>query len=208
MKGLVAGIVVTLVAIACGAFLISNFGLYPIGADNPPGTLERVLAGRAMDVYAEKHKPAGDNPVQLTAAAPTPTPNSTTKNPALSLPLWVRGQHPLPPCLQPPRRPGFLPATHLPPPFLSLLFPKNPAPPPFFSDRAARVSRRPGVAPPTLTTPPPTNPPSRGGGGGGRPPPLPWPKERTPPGAPPPPQRRRAPGAPGAPRRKTPTLLS
>lgn len=71
MKGFVVGIVVTLVAIVCGAFLISNLGLYPIGADNPPGRLEQVLAGRAMDVYADKHKPAGDNPVQPTAAALT-----------------------------------------------------------------------------------------------------------------------------------------
>ncbi len=68
MKGFVLGIVVTLIAIAGGVFLVSRFGLYPIGADNPPGRLERTLAGRAMDEYADKHKPAGDNPIQLTAA--------------------------------------------------------------------------------------------------------------------------------------------
>jgi mono/diheme cytochrome c family protein len=69
MKGFIAGIVVTLVAIACGAVLVSRLGLYPIGADNPPGALETALAGRAMDVYADNHKPAGDNPVQPTVAA-------------------------------------------------------------------------------------------------------------------------------------------
>jgi mono/diheme cytochrome c family protein len=68
MKGFTAGIIVTLLALAGTVFAVSRFGLYPIGADNPPGSLERLLAGRAMDVYAEKHKPEGNNPVELTAA--------------------------------------------------------------------------------------------------------------------------------------------
>ena len=71
MKGFVLGIVVTLVAIALGVYLVSQFGLYPIGADNPPSSLERRLAGRAMDVYADKHKPAGGNPVAVTPASLT-----------------------------------------------------------------------------------------------------------------------------------------
>ena len=41
--------------------------LVPIGADNPPSSLERSLAGRAMDVYADKHKPDMQNPTGLTA---------------------------------------------------------------------------------------------------------------------------------------------
>ena len=69
VKNVIIGIVGTLLAIAAGAFVVSHLGLYPIGADNPPGSLERSLAGRAMDVYASKHKPAGGNPVQLTPAA-------------------------------------------------------------------------------------------------------------------------------------------
>ncbi|MEO8078054.1 MAG: hypothetical protein ABI818_17130, partial [Acidobacteriota bacterium] len=68
MKGFVLGVVATLVAIACGAFSVSRFGWYPIGADTPPSSLERNLAGRAMDVYADKHKPAGGNPIELTPA--------------------------------------------------------------------------------------------------------------------------------------------
>jgi len=67
MRGFVVGVVVTLVVLAGTVFAISRFGLYPIGADNPPSPLERVLAGRAMDVYAERHKPAGENPTALTA---------------------------------------------------------------------------------------------------------------------------------------------
>ena len=69
MKGVVIGVIGTIVAIVCGAFVVSRLGLYPIGADNPPGSIERMLAARAMDVYAEKHKPAGDNPVPPTPAA-------------------------------------------------------------------------------------------------------------------------------------------
>ena len=61
------GFLTALVILAMGVFTISRLGLYPIGADNPPSTLERTLAGRAMDVYADKHKPSGDTPV-----APTP----------------------------------------------------------------------------------------------------------------------------------------
>lgn len=68
MKGFVLGVVVTLAAIAGGVYLIAQNGLYPIGADNPPSALERRLAERAMDVYADKHKPEIENPTQITAA--------------------------------------------------------------------------------------------------------------------------------------------
>ena len=67
MKGFILGGIATLAALAAAIVLVSHLGLYPIGADNPPGTLERRLAGTAMDVYADKHKPAGDNPVQITS---------------------------------------------------------------------------------------------------------------------------------------------
>ena len=66
MKGFIAGILFTLIAIAAGAFAVSHLGLYPIGADNPPSGLERALAMRALDVYADKHKPETENPVQPT----------------------------------------------------------------------------------------------------------------------------------------------
>jgi mono/diheme cytochrome c family protein len=68
MRGFVLGILVTLVVIGSGVVAVSHLGLYPIGADNPPGSIERVLASRAMDEYANRHKPAGGNPVQLTSA--------------------------------------------------------------------------------------------------------------------------------------------
>jgi mono/diheme cytochrome c family protein len=68
MRGFVLGILVTLVAIAVGVFAVSYFGLYPIGADNPPSSLERTLASRALDEYADRHKPAGGNPAPITPA--------------------------------------------------------------------------------------------------------------------------------------------
>lgn len=67
MKAFISGIVVTLLVIAATTFAVASFGLYPIGADNPPGGLERALASRAMDVYASKHKPEGSNPTAITA---------------------------------------------------------------------------------------------------------------------------------------------
>jgi mono/diheme cytochrome c family protein len=69
MKNVLVGVIGTLVILVLAAFMVSRLGLYPMGADNPPGSLERMLAGRAMDAYAEKHKPAGENPIHPTAAA-------------------------------------------------------------------------------------------------------------------------------------------
>src|SRR3954463_4799493 len=71
MKAFLFGVIATLVTLTVIVIAVTHLGLYPIGADNPPSSLERTLAGRAMDVYADKHKPAGENPVQPTAAALT-----------------------------------------------------------------------------------------------------------------------------------------
>ena len=67
MKSFALGVVVTLLGITAGVFLVSRFGLYPIGADNPPSALEKYLASRAETVDADKHKPAGENPAAITA---------------------------------------------------------------------------------------------------------------------------------------------
>ena len=68
MRGFLAGVIVTLLVLACGIWTVAHFGLYPIGADNPPSALESSLAMRAMDEYADKHKPDMENPTALTAA--------------------------------------------------------------------------------------------------------------------------------------------
>jgi mono/diheme cytochrome c family protein len=67
MRGFIVGIVVTVLALAASVFAVSHLGLYPIGADTPPSALERSLAGRAMDVYADKHKPDMQNPTAINA---------------------------------------------------------------------------------------------------------------------------------------------
>src|SRR3954467_3113080 len=67
MRGFFFGVIFTLILLAGTVFAVASFGLYPIGADNPPGGLERSLAMRAMDTYAEKHKPAMDNPTAINA---------------------------------------------------------------------------------------------------------------------------------------------
>ena len=70
MRAFVLGVLLTLVLLAGSVVAASRLGLVPIGADNPPGSLARMLAARAMDVYAERHKPAGDNPVAPTSENP------------------------------------------------------------------------------------------------------------------------------------------
>ncbi len=67
MRGFLTGVIVTLLLLAGGVFAVSRLGLFPIGADNPPSAIERALASRAMDVYANKHKPDMPNPTAITA---------------------------------------------------------------------------------------------------------------------------------------------
>jgi len=68
VRRFVIGFVGAFMLMALGVFLVSRFGLYPMGADNPPSSLERSLASRALDVYVGRHQPAGDNPMQPTPA--------------------------------------------------------------------------------------------------------------------------------------------
>jgi len=68
MRGFILGVVVTLAMLACSVWAVSRLGLYPIGADNPPSGLERSLAGRALNVHADRHKPDMQNPTPVTAA--------------------------------------------------------------------------------------------------------------------------------------------
>lgn len=71
MRGVLGGVALTLILLFGGAFLVINRGWYPVGADNPPGTLERRLAHMATDAYVSAHSPKQENPVQPTPAALT-----------------------------------------------------------------------------------------------------------------------------------------
>ena len=56
------GVVLTLVVLGGGAWLAANRGWIPVGADNPPGALERRVANMAVDAYVERHAPKQENP--------------------------------------------------------------------------------------------------------------------------------------------------
>jgi mono/diheme cytochrome c family protein len=64
MKGFILGVILTLVALYGGFYLTIKQGWFPIGADNPPGKLERKYADLAMDEYVDKHMPQGNNPME------------------------------------------------------------------------------------------------------------------------------------------------
>jgi thiosulfate dehydrogenase len=68
MRNFVLGVVATLLVIGGGAFLVINRGWFPIGADNPPGGMERSLANMATDAYVERNAPKQENPVQPSVA--------------------------------------------------------------------------------------------------------------------------------------------
>jgi len=68
MRGFVGGVVVTLLVVLGGAYLVLYLGLFPIGADNPPGAMERRLAHTATDAYLAKNAPKQENPFQPTSA--------------------------------------------------------------------------------------------------------------------------------------------
>jgi mono/diheme cytochrome c family protein len=67
MRGFLGGVVVTLLVVLGGAYLVLYLCLFPIGADNPPGVLERRLAHTAIDAYLAKNAPKQENPFQPTS---------------------------------------------------------------------------------------------------------------------------------------------
>jgi thiosulfate dehydrogenase len=68
MKGFILGIVFAVVIGLCAAYLFLYLGKFPIGADNPPGALERSLANTAMDQYVDRNAPKQENPVEINSA--------------------------------------------------------------------------------------------------------------------------------------------
>ena len=49
-----------------GVYLFIYMGKFPVGADNPPGRMERSLANMAMDQYVDRNVPQQPNPMQPT----------------------------------------------------------------------------------------------------------------------------------------------
>jgi len=68
LRGLITGIVLTIVVGAAGAYLVLRSGLIPASADTKPGTLETWAADMALKATVERQAPSGPNPVALTDA--------------------------------------------------------------------------------------------------------------------------------------------
>jgi len=64
MRGFITGVVLTLVVIIAGGYEYLHQGKFPVGADNPPGTIERWLANMAVDEYVDRNAPKQENPMQ------------------------------------------------------------------------------------------------------------------------------------------------
>jgi thiosulfate dehydrogenase len=68
MRGFIFGVIFTLLVIVAVVYGTVHFGKFPIGADNPPGKIERSLANMAMDEYVDRQPPAHvENPFQPTS---------------------------------------------------------------------------------------------------------------------------------------------
>jgi thiosulfate dehydrogenase len=64
MRGFITGVLLTVVAILVGIYLYFHSGKFAVGADNPPGTIERWLTNMAMDEHIERNAPNQPNPMQ------------------------------------------------------------------------------------------------------------------------------------------------
>lgn len=67
MRGFLGGVIITLLVMLGGGWAVVYFGLFPLGADNSPGSLERRLAHTATDRYLARNAPKQENPFQPTS---------------------------------------------------------------------------------------------------------------------------------------------
>jgi len=67
MRGFITGVLLTLAVMIAGSYEYLHLGKFPIGADNPPGSVERWLANMAVDEYVARNAPKQDNPMQANA---------------------------------------------------------------------------------------------------------------------------------------------
>jgi thiosulfate dehydrogenase len=66
LKGVVSGIVLSVVIALIGAYLLVRSGFIPANADAIPGSLETWMARTSLDATLGREAPAGQNPVELT----------------------------------------------------------------------------------------------------------------------------------------------
>lgn len=67
-RGIVIGIVLTIVVLLGGAYVVLRSGLIPANADATPGALENFAAGTSLRATLNAQAPQGANPVQLNDA--------------------------------------------------------------------------------------------------------------------------------------------
>jgi len=68
MKGIVAGVALTLLVFLSGAYALVRSGLIPANADAKPGWLETWAAGTSLDATLLRDAPKAQNPVPLNDA--------------------------------------------------------------------------------------------------------------------------------------------
>ena len=68
LKGLIAGVAITAVAVLAGAYILLVSGFIPANADATPGWMETWIAGTSLDATLNREAPKGPNPI-----APTDT---------------------------------------------------------------------------------------------------------------------------------------
>jgi len=68
MKGIVAGVALTLLVFLIGAYALVRSGLIPANADAKPGWLETWAAGTSLDATLLRDAPKAQNPVPLNDA--------------------------------------------------------------------------------------------------------------------------------------------
>ncbi|MEO8739214.1 MAG: cytochrome c [Casimicrobiaceae bacterium] len=66
LKGMVAGVALTLAVAVLGGYALVRSGLIPANADETPGALETWLASASLDATLRRNAPKEQNPVALT----------------------------------------------------------------------------------------------------------------------------------------------
>jgi thiosulfate dehydrogenase len=66
LKGMISGVVLTLLVILLGCYVLIKSGYIPANADGKPGSLELWMAENSLDATLRKDAPKGPNPVAMT----------------------------------------------------------------------------------------------------------------------------------------------
>ena len=65
LKGIILGVLLTLVVALIGAYALVRSGLIPANADAKPGRLETWMASTSLDATLNRDAPKGQNPIAL-----------------------------------------------------------------------------------------------------------------------------------------------